>query len=187
MPLKEVIGNIRSNCQYNRISIGHLIDSAEERIFGILLLFASLAIILPISMVPGISPLCALTILISAYHIFFERRRLWLPDRIRNMTVCGKKTARILIKMQRFAQTADKFCRPRLEFMTEGLGRKLISGTGMILAIITLFFGFIPLMCIPLMTPIVFFGLGICMKDGLMTGIGWILLSASTGSLFYLV
>ena len=104
-----------------------------------------------------------------------------LPRQIRDIKVSGSTLARLMEKMDRWAAGLDRLTRPRMAFMTCGLARKIASGTGIILAIATIVFGFVPLMDVALMMPIVFFGLGICTGDGLVTSIGWLVLSGCLG------
>ena len=71
--------------------------------------------------------------------------------------------------------------------MTGGFAGKLASVTVIILASATIILGFIPLVDIALMLPIVFFGLGSYTRDGLITGIGWLVLIMSAGGVGFFI
>lgn len=181
MRLKKTISSIEGCCQSKHTNLGKVADSIETRSFGILLLLPALIIILPVSLIPGFSPLCAAVVLFAGLHIFFGRKELWLPKRIRGISFNGNKLTHILEKMKGVTKKLDRFSKPRFIFMTDGFAGKLASATCIILASATIFLGFIPLVDIALMTPVVFFGLGSYTHDGLITGIGWIVLGISTG------
>lgn len=185
--LKETISNISHSCEGNHVNVGDVADSIEAPAFGILLLLPALIVILPISIIPGVSSLCAAVAVFTACHILFGREVLWLPEKIRNIYFNGDRMTLILRKMNGVAKKLDRFSKPRFTFMTGGVAGKLVSAAVVILASATIILGFIPLVDIFLMLPIVFFGLGSYTRDGLITGIGWIVLAMSAGSVGFFI
>lgn len=185
--LKETLSNISHSCEGNHVNIGEVADSIEAPAFGILLLLPALIVILPISIIPGVSSLCAAVAVFTGCHILFGREALWLPERIRNIYFNGDRMALVLGKMNTVAKKMDRFSKPRFTFMTNGFAGKLASATVIILASATIILGFIPLVDIALMLPIVFFGLGSYTRDGLITGIGWLVLAMSAGGVGFFI
>jgi len=187
MKLKKTITSLQNNCQNSKISIGGIVDCIDEEAFGVLLLLPALIVLLPISIIPGVSSLCALVVMFTAFHIFSGRARLWLPQRIRNISFSGQSLSHVLTTMNDLAKKADRISRPRLLFLTRGFAGRLASAAGILLAAATLLLGFIPLIDMVLMAPIVFFGLGSCTGDGLITGLGWLILGAGLGLAGFMV
>jgi hypothetical protein len=185
--LKQTISNISHSCEGNHVNVGAVADSIEAPAFGILLLLPALIVILPISIIPGVSSLCAAVAVFAGCHIFFGREALWLPERVRNIYFNGNRMSLVLRKMNGVAKKMDRFSKPRFSFMTGGFAGKLASATVIILASATIVLGFIPLVDIFLMLPIVFFGLGSYTQDGLITGIGWLVLAVGAGSVGFLI
>ena len=71
--------------------------------------------------------------------------------------------------------------------MTEGFSGKLVAAVVVILASATILLGFIPLLNMVLMLPVVFFGIGSYTRDGLITAIGWLALGIGTGGLEFFI
>jgi hypothetical protein len=185
--LKETLSNISHSCEGSHVNLGEVADSIEAPAFGILLLLPALIVILPISIIPGVSSLCAAVAVFTGCHILFGREALWLPERIRNIYFNGNRMTLVLGKMNTVAKKMDRFSKPRFTFMTNGFAGKLASATVIILASATIVLGFIPLVDIALMLPIVFFGLGSYTRDGLITGIGWLVLAMSAGGVGFFI
>lgn len=167
--------------QEDAVSLGAIVDALGPRSGGLMLALPALVIILPVSLIPGLSSLCALLALFAAFHIFRGHDDLWLPQRIRDISLSEKKAERIIDGAGRLAEKIDAFSRPRLEFLTKGLARQLAIAAAVILCLATLIFGFIPLLDIMLMAPVIFFGLGIRAGDGLLICAGWTLLATAGG------
>jgi hypothetical protein len=184
--LKETINNIGDSCEGHRVTLGAMADSIEMRDFGLLLVVPALIVLLPVSIIPGISSLCAAITLFAGFHILFGREVLWLPERARNISFNGSRVTRALGKMGPVAKKMDRLSRPRFSFMTTGFAAKLVSAIVIILAGATIFLGFIPFIDMAFMLPVVFFGLGSYTQDGLITGIGWLVLVLSIGSIGFL-
>ena len=184
--LKETINNIGDTCEGHRVTLGSMVDAIEMRDFGILLVVPGLIVLLPVSFIPGISSLCAAITLFTGIHILFGREELWLPERVRRISFNGSKVTRVLGKMSPVAKKIDRITKPRFSFMTTGLAEKLVSGIVIILASATIFLGFIPFIDMAFMLPVVFFGLGSYTQDGLITGIGWLVLVLSASGIGFL-
>jgi hypothetical protein len=188
MELQETMCTLREHCQTGeRVSVGAFVDAMGRGGIGFLLFLPALVIVLPISLIPGLSFLCALLVLLSAFHIFCGKTTLWLPQRVRRIPLGRRKATAVIDRMGTVVEKMDACARPRLGFLTQGLPQKLAIGAAVILSLTTLIFGFIPLVDIVLMSPVIFFGLGFCTGDGLMMAAGWALLAASLAIANYLM
>lgn len=165
------------------ISLGAIIDALGPLSGGMMLTLPALVIILPVSMIPGVSPLCALLALLAAFHIFFGRDEMWLPQRIREIPLSKTWAERLIDSASRLSAKADRFSRPRLAFLATGLPRQLAIAAAVLLCLASLVFGFLPLVDTLLMAPVLFFGLGIRAGDGLLVFAGWMLLAATAGGM----
>lgn len=186
--LKKIIRNIGESCPENKVmTVGKIVDSVDEGLFGIMLLIPSLIVVLPITFIPGISQICAAVVFLAAIHIFLGRQKLWLPVRVRNIRVCSRHIMPALCKMHHYAQKIDKLTKPRFSFFMNGIAQKIFAVTGIILAMTVIFFGFIPFISSACMGPVFFFALGICTGDGLLAGIGWAALGIPLAGTMFLI
>jgi hypothetical protein len=182
MKLNSIVNTLGDSCRADEdLNIGQLVDSIENDIFGVLLFIPALIIMLPVSIIPGVSALCAMLVLLSALHILLGKKELWLPARLRSISVDGVKLSATLDKYSRVMDRLDRMTSERWSFMTGGVALKLASIAGILLAAVTIIFGFIPWIDMALMFPVVFFGIAICTGDGLLAFVGWSVLAASAG------
>jgi hypothetical protein len=169
----------------NGISLGTIVDAAGRDAVGLLLSLPALIILLPVSVVPGVSPLCALLVLFSALHEVAGLRALWLPERVRAIRFDQSRLTRPLASLTAWMGRIDRLTRPRLPFFLTGRARLLAATAITVLAAGTIVLSFVPLADMALTLPMLCFGLAIRTGDGLFAAGGWGLLVSLCGAFAY--
>jgi hypothetical protein len=174
--MDEFIRRMEAECLRRYVRLGHMVDLAEEGAAGLLLFFPSLIILLPLSIIPGLSTACAVLLLFVAAQSFLGMDTLWLPQRLRNLSIRGARLFHVLQKLEKPARRIDRLSKPRLDFLTRGIAARLAALVSCFLSIITIFIGFLPFIDVLLMLPVVLFSLGMSTGDGVAAALGWVVL-----------
>jgi hypothetical protein len=184
MRVNEMFSVMGNSCRRgSKVYVGQLVDEIDTEIFGVLMFIPALICILPFSIVPGVSSFCSVIILVSALHLFLGRKKLWLPEWVRNASISSCRMTKILEKLGNIDQKIDRLSFPRCGFFMNRIAQKLTACAGVILSSMAIVLGFIPLIDTLLMIPVALFGIGICTRDGAAVCMGWGVLGASSALL----
>lgn len=154
------------------ITLDELMHALKERGFGILLTVFNLPNLLPI---PGMTIIGAIPIMFFAVQLMIGLKYPWLPDWLGEKTISHANLKKVIDKIERYLIWAEKFIRPRLLYMSEKNGERLVGAAVFVLAAVFALpiplGNFFPVMSV-LIISIAFFnrdGLAIIM--GLITGV----------------
>lgn len=158
-----------------RISLGQVVDTLGARGFGPLLVVLSAILILPVGMVPGMPGLVALIMMAIGLHILTGFQRLWLPERVRNVSIpsdvmaAGLKRAQPVARRLRYAlnQRFTRFIDNRLYRLATSV---ILLATGATIFLI----GFVPGLPFVLSIHVLLIGLGLTARDGIVSALGMI-------------
>lgn len=153
-----------------RISIQNLLDGLAERSFGfVLLLFGLLS---AIAVVPGLATVTAVPLLFFGLQMVGGYRTPWLPGFIANRSFAKGDLLATIERGVPFLRWVERVCRPRLLFMTGGIGERLLGLLVFILAVVIALPGpgtnFLPGLAIA------FMAVAIIQRDGLLLLVGWL-------------
>jgi len=130
----------------DRVTFGEILASLRQRAFGFAMLIFSLPSVLP--MPPGIPTVCGAALAIIALNLIAVRRRLWMPKVITGKSVARADLRRVIDRVLPGLERLERFCRPRLQFLTEPLARVLVGVIVLVLGVIMIlpipFIGNIP-------------------------------------------
>lgn len=146
-------------------NIGDIIDSFADKSFGLLFLVLSLPSALPVP-APGYSTPFGLVIVLLSIQMLWGRRKLWIPEKLRNVRMKKTLAQKILSTGARNVRYLERFIRPRQYWIGSTFGLR-------IMAIVLIFMGCLMIMPIPLTNTapagVVFLlGLGLAEDDGLL-------------------
>lgn len=170
--VSEILKQFVENHKDDKIPFGSLVDAFKERGFGILLmLFASIPA-LPLPAPPGITTLLALPIFILAIQMALGKRVPWLPKWLRKKHFKRSTLLKVSEKMGSILAFFEKFLHPRLLYMSNRFGEKMIGFVALICSIsVAMPFPFtntVPSMGVFIMS------LGLLERDGLIIKAGMI-------------
>jgi len=165
----ELLLALVRNFPRERISIQNLLDGLAERSFGfVLLLFGLLS---AIAVVPGLATVTALPLLFFGLQMLGGYKTPWLPRFIANRSFAKRDLEATIERGIPFLRWMERVCRPRLLFMTRGIGERLLGLLVFILALVIALPGpgtnFLPGLAIA------FMAVAIIQRDGLLLLLGW--------------
>ena len=184
--LTETLEAIKDDTEGKEISFEDLVSSLNHRGFGTLLIGPALITILPTGAIPGIPALCGLFIALIATQIVMGRSYPWLPEKLKNIAFSREKYIDTIQKYEPYTERIDEFFHPRFEFLTREVAQRIIAAFCVILSLGMVGIGFIPFVPALLALPILLFGLGLSVHDGLLTAFGFVLMLAAGAVIPYL-
>jgi hypothetical protein len=168
-------------------SVGEVIDALGVASYTPLLIVPSLALVSPLSGVPGLSSACGVLIATVSLQQILERPRLWLPGWLRRATISTERARGAMRWFTRPARWLDAFTRRRLHgLVTPPLARlpqAICLIFGMVMPLLELF----PFTSSILGAIIAIMATGMFMGDGLLVLIGLMLATGVTGGLVALL
>lgn len=152
-----------------RISVGEILDALDARAFGLASLLFSLFSIVP--MPPGVPTVVGIALFIVSVQMVFGRHELWLPGFLTKRSFSRKALVGGLEKMQKRLEAVEKIAKPRLLFLTGGVGTVFIGLVILVMAIVLI----LPLPPGGNMPPALacaILGMGLAERDGLIVLFG---------------
>jgi hypothetical protein len=153
-----------------QVAVGDILEAFGNRAFGALIFVFAAPLVLP--MPPGVSAVLGAPLLFVAAQWTVGRRTLWLPRAILGRTMTMGDFRRLIARLEPYLRKLERRLRPRLTFLLNPVGDRLVGAICFLLAIIV----FLP---IPFgnMLPslaIAAFGIGAVERDGVAVLVGWL-------------
>jgi hypothetical protein len=159
------------------LSLGDMLGEVEvEDGLGPVLLVLTLPVMLPLP--PGFSMVLALPLLLVAPQIVLRRREIWLPPFLARRTIKRAALVKVIRRVLPPLERAEKIVRPRLGFLTRGLGASMVGVACTLIALVLVlpipFANLVPSLAMGA------FAIGLARKDGLFVlgGYGLVALAA---------
>jgi hypothetical protein len=175
MGIADTLGKLVRESDGDTIEVGEAIDLLSYRGFGPLLLVPSIITILPTGALPFVPAVCGLLIICFSLQVAAGRKRPWVPEKLRDLSLDKSKFEKSIESKKGFIQKIDKLLAPRLEWCVQEKSQRITGVIVSILAFIMITIGFIPFAPDVLALPILFFALGYMAQDGLLVLIGYVL------------
>jgi hypothetical protein len=168
--LTELLDNIQDgvNPDKEKLTLDNVRRLLKRQGFGAMLLAPAAVLLLPTGAIPGVPVACAVFICLVAGQIVLGREEVWIPKRLRKVTVSRKKFVRGLRRAKPIAEKIDDVVQPRFEFLTNDITHRLAAAICIALSLPMIFIGFIPFVPMLLALPILFFALAMCVRDGFL-------------------
>ncbi len=134
--LEQMLDTLRDGVgDRETVSIKTLLDAAGSRSFAPALLVAGLIMFSPLSGIPGLPTTAAILVLLIASQMLLGRNHFWLPSAIERRSISRQKLETLLRWCYPVAGFIDRFLKPRLTLLTEGLGTVVIAVAGILVAL----------------------------------------------------
>lgn len=160
------------------LTVENILDRMGQRAHGPLLLAMGLLSVSPATLVPGATWLLAAMTFVVAVQLFMHRPRTWMPRKALRVKVSHARLASFVRAARPAAMAVDKVVRPRWRFFLEPPFVSLVALMCAVAALITFPLGLVPLAPLVPGLAIVFFGLGLTARDGLLLALGLVVVSA---------
>ncbi len=184
--MTEALEAIRDETDGEQITVADLTAALRRRGFGALLVGPALITILPTGAIPGVPALCGVFIFVVSVQIVFGRSHPWLPKRLKTISFSRSKYSAGVQRVRPYTVWIDQFFHPRFEFLTTRPAQRVIAVVCVFLSVAMIVLGFIPFAPAILGVSILFFGLGLSVRDGLLAAIGFLLVGAAIVGLPFL-
>lgn len=166
------------------IYIKDILNIFSSATFGPLIVLPMLLTILPTGTIPFIPAICALLVIFICIQWLFGMTRPWLPQRLTDIQLPEKKLKQGVHQAKPYAKKIDQWISERFTFLLNPISQRLIAAICIILCIGIVIIGGIPGIPAILALPVLFFGTGYMVRDGLVVGLG-LLITALSGIIFY--
>lgn len=173
--IREIFGQIRKAAQNTEtVSLELIVQVTGRRSFGSMLLMAGIITLTPlIGDIPGVPTLMGIVTFLVAIQMLLKRKKLWLPAFLLNRSVDSEKLVNALQKMYKPAGFIDRYLKPRLTFLVEGLMIKAIAGMCIVIALAMPVMEFIPFSANIAGILLTTLGLSVITRDGLPILVGF--------------
>ena len=176
--ISDILKDIETACDGERISIDDLLEAFHERGFGFFLFIFALPAALPLPAI-GVGTILGIPLVFLTAQQAIGRHTIWFPEKFRKKSMKRENVISLIEKALPWTLRIEKFIKPRLNFVTQGSFSRMIGVCGFIMALSVC----VPL---PLTNTVPSFGIalmsvGILMRDGLavlagaLIGIIWVL------------
>lgn len=164
-----------------KVAVSDIVDMFGDRAFGALMFVFAAPLILP--MPPGVSALLGAPLIFITGQWMLGRRTLWLPKALLDRTISKSDFRSLTAKLKPYLEKLERRLRPRLTFMYNPFGDRLVGLLCFVLSLIV----FLP---IPFgnMLPslaIAAFAIGGAERDGIAAIFGWVMAILSIAVLWF--
>ena len=144
---------------------GEAIDRLAERGFGFILILLSFPSALPVP-APGYSTPFGVILFLFGIQMAFNRKKVWLPQKIRAKPAEGKRLRQVLAGAGKFFKATEKWVKPRYAWASTPLVYCLLGVVVSVMSVLMI----LPIPLTNTLPAIVIFliGVGWCEKDGLV-------------------
>lgn len=177
--ISDILKDIETACDGERISIDDLLEAFHERGFGFFLFIFALPAALPLPAI-GVGTILGIPLVFLTAQQAIGRHTIWFPEKFRKKSMKRENLLALIDRALPWTIRIEKFIKPRLNFVTQGSFSRMIGVCGFIMALSVC----VPL---PLTNTVPSFGIalmsvGILMRDGIavlagaLIGIIWVIL-----------
>lgn len=177
--LADLIDRIAETAEAGEgVTVDTIQKIAGERFAGPLLFFPAMVVVSPLSLVPTLPSIVAITVILVASQVLAGRRSIWLPKRVRAATLSPERTLQAVGFMRPAARWIGKVTKPRLTFLIDGIGDRLAAAICILVAITMPPLEFFPGASTSAGVIISAFGLAITTRDGVLLSLCFGLVAA---------
>lgn len=176
-----------STRECDEVSIGDALEAFGHRLFGPVVTVAGLLIMSPLGMIPGIPALFGLTVVLVAGQHAVGLDTPWLPSRLTRRRVSRDQLGHALGRLRPWTRRVDRFIRPRYPVLLRDPMPRVLAGVCVVLGLAVVPLEFVPFAAFGPGAAIAAIGLALVGRDGLLAGVGIVLVIASGVAAYYLV
>lgn len=116
------------------VSVSTIQQIAGKRFAGPLLFFPAMIVVSPLSLIPTLPTLTAITVVIVAAQLLAGARTIWLPSRIRAASLSPERSKKVIDFLRPWLLRIGKLTKPRLTFLVDGIGTRLAALAAILVA-----------------------------------------------------
>lgn len=150
------------------VTVADLLNAVGRRSYGPVLLLLGFVAISPLTIIPGATWIVAVVTLVFALQIVIGREYPWVPSRALRVTFDRKHLIAAIGSIDRYARMIDRVLAPRLVFLTKAPFVQIVALACVAAALVTFPLSFIPFGPVLPGLTILFFGLALTARDGML-------------------
>lgn len=168
------------------VSLDEIVDVLGRRSFGPLLLLAGLITLAPlIGDIPGMPTIMGMFVLLVAVQLLLNREHFWLPRWLLKKSISRDKFCKALDWIRPAARFLDRWLRPRLTGLVQGVGTRIVAALCILIAAAMPLMEVVPFSANGAGAALTALGLALVIKDGLLALIAFLLIAATSGLIIY--
>jgi hypothetical protein len=185
--ITEVLETVEQAAGPERVSVGDILDEMGPRSFAPVMLIAALAVVSPISGIPGATSTGALIIGMVMVQMVLGRDHLWLPDWLKRRSIRADVMKKGVDFIRRPVRAIEPLIKPRLQFLTTRPGNLLPIVAGFCLVAVMPLMELVPTLGSLAAVALALFAAGFLTRDGvfIILGFAWIVAFLLLGSLLF--
>jgi hypothetical protein len=160
-----------------------------DRSLGVILAVFGLIALLPIiGGIPGVSITVAIVVVLAVLRTVLGGGGIRLPGQLGDRAIERERLTRAVEKARPWTDRIDRLLKPRLVVLVgDPVSRLLVAVSALFLAVTMIPLAFVPFGVTPASAGITAFGLGLIARDGVLAGLGYLMVLANFGVIFGLV
>ncbi|ARE42348.1 Exopolysaccharide synthesis, ExoD (plasmid) [Rhodovulum sp. P5] len=173
-PVTTILDEVAHRSQGVRVAVGDLFSALGAASYTPLLLLPALAVVSPLSGIPGFSSLCGLAIAVISAQMIARRPHLWTPRWLRARTMDAATARRAAKGLQRPARWLEWVARPRLAPLVEPPLVLLPQLMCLLAGLVMPFLELVPFSSSLLGASVVLLAVAMLTRDGLLALVGMV-------------
>lgn len=177
--LSQILSNLVDDTKGEKVTLGELFDTLDQRSYGPLLLLPALIAVAPTGAIPGMSIVTGSIIALFAVQLLIGRSHPWLPERLESFEFSRKTLSRSVDKAMPWVKAVESHLRRRLTLLAEPPANRIVALLCLLLALTMFPLALLPFAVAVPGTAIMFFALGLTTRDGLLILAGFVFSAAA--------
>lgn len=177
--LSQILSNLVDDTKGEKVSLGELFDTLDQRSYGPLLLLPALIAVAPTGAIPGMSIVTGSIIALFAVQLLIGKSHPWLPERLERFEFSRKTLSRSVDKAMPWVKALESHLRRRFTLLAEPPANRVVALLCLLLALTMFPLALLPFAVAVPGTAIMFFALGLTTRDGLLILAGFVFSAAA--------
>jgi len=171
--LMQLLDRIERETGDGDVSVRDVLDVLGPRAFTPMLLVPCLALVSPVSAIPGVPSLLALLVGLVAVQLLFGQTRIWLPRVLLDRAIHADRLSRAVRFLRGPVSAADPWINERLTWLADKPGNLPVLVIFCVVSFFMPLIEFVPLLTSTLACGMTLFAVGLFARDGLFVLAGY--------------
>lgn len=167
------------------VSIQHMLEAVGTRSFGTMLMVPGLAVLSPLSGIPGVPTVTGAMIFLISGQLLIGRKRFWVPRVLLDRCVNRRRFERALVFLEKPARWIDKPLNRRLTFLTRGPGMYAVALCCFAISLTMPPLELVPFAATSAGLAVTLFALSLIARDGLLALLGFATTATAAATFAY--
>ena len=180
-PLTTILDQVRDMAEGETLSVGDLFQALGAASYTPLMILPALAVVSPLSGIPGFSSLCGLTIAVFAAQMIVRRHHVWAPGWLLRRQMRADRARRALAWLRRPAGWIERAARPRIQWLVTPPLDMVPQFLCLVAGLAMPFLELVPFSSSLLGASVILLSVAMLVRDGLLALVGMAPFAAAAG------